>query len=112
MKITPKEINVFKEDFIAAVKGLEKKYGVEIALENIRYTPDEKFEGKMNSNKSGSKEDSRRNLPGRIKIFPFVRGDTGHVQTDLPRGRPEYLPVGRASDECQKKYFCGHKTSG
>ena len=43
MKITPKEINVFKGDFIATVKELEKKYGVEIDLANIRYTPDEKL---------------------------------------------------------------------
>lgn len=46
MKITPKEINVFKEDFAEAVKGLEKKYGVEIALENIRYTPEENLRAK------------------------------------------------------------------
>lgn len=112
MKITPKEINVFKEDFIAAVKGLEKKYGVEIALENIRYTPEEKFEGKMTVTNLEAKKTPRKKPSGKNQNISVCTGDTGHVQTDLPRGRPEYLPVGRASDECQKKYFCGHKTSG
>ena len=96
MKITPKEINVFKEDFIAAVKGLEKKYGVEIALENIRYTPDEKFEGKMTVTNLEAKKTPEETFREESKYFRLYG-----VTPDMYR-----------QNECQKKYFCGHKTSG
>ncbi|MFR3808996.1 MAG: hypothetical protein ACLTX3_08605 [Lachnospiraceae bacterium] len=83
MKITPKEINVFKEDFIATVKGLEKKYGVEIALKHPLHTRKKKFEGKMTVTNL-----KPRRLPkkpsGKNLNISVCTGNTGHVQTDLP----------------------------
>lgn len=85
MKITPKEINVFKEDFIAAVKGLEKKYGVEIALENIRYTPDEKFEGKMTVTNLEAKKTPEETFREESKYFRLY-GVTPDMYRQIFRG--------------------------
>lgn len=85
MKITPKEINVFKEDFISAVKGLEKKYGVEIALENIRYTPDEKFEGKMTVTNLETKKTPEETFREESKYFRLY-GVTPDMYRQIFRG--------------------------
>lgn len=76
MKITPKEINVFKEDFAEAVKGLENKYGVEIVLENIRYTPEEKFEGKMTVTNLEAKKTPEETFREESKYFRFYQYQT------------------------------------
>jgi hypothetical protein len=57
-KFTRDELRTFRDDFDVAVKGLKKKYGVEVELGNISFSPSA-FRSKIEVTRSVSSDGSK-----------------------------------------------------
>ena len=77
MEINNKTLTSFISDFESAVKDLEKKYGVQIDLGNVRYS-DFNFSTKMTVSNAGSKEEAaKRNWDLNCSLFGFKKEHFG-----------------------------------